>query len=208
MENTNQEREAYESCGSVRRDFKESAFREYLAELFRLGHWQNVNEFHPFIAYIRDFRYHNYGTMIEGVVTAMMATFKHVSRGLTGYQAGCIAGEVARRIEGIRGPFKFLRYEFLLLPHNDDFFKKQIEPETQEWLIEEAKRMIKECNPENKDPTATKLRDHLQKIIDGSLPFGYSVMENPKTTKKKATTKKKVVAKKKKKVTKKKNVSV
>jgi hypothetical protein len=121
---------------------------------------------------------HDYGTVIEAMTAGAIAAI-HVMNGdkfqggITGFQAGCIMWEFIKRFNHLEGPMRLIMFEKMLYPQYEYNFERTISKETWEWLQEKAKEKMCKENRAHPDVEA-----HWQTIIDGKVPFGYTIKED------------------------------
>jgi hypothetical protein len=125
-----------------------------------------------FLKEIKEYN-HDYGTIVYGCMAAMKAAFKVVNNspngGITGFQAGCLGWECIHEFMSVKAPAKILQYDNMLYPQYQDKFEKVISRETWEDLQKKAKEHL------NKDSGHPDVVKHWRTIVDGHVPFGYSV---------------------------------
>ena len=71
-------------------------------------------------------------------------------------------------------PARILTYENMLYPQYENKFQKVISKETWEWLQAEAHKNLEKNIDREISPT---IRKHWMDIVDGKVPFGYTVTE-------------------------------
>lgn len=152
-------------------DFDGKAYRNYLNEVSRKFKGEELKEFAQLIHQIKNFPYHSYNTIVDGIVVAMMATLKYCGDGITGFQAECIAYEILRRIESIDGPYRVVKFENLLYPQFVDRFPvKQLTPQVTSWLRDNAKELLEKTSTPNPHPD---VKEHWELLAAGNLPKGF-----------------------------------
>ena len=117
---------------------------------------------------------HDYGTVVHAVAASSIAAAWVANRmpqgGMTGFQAGCVFWEFAKHWHGVKGAARLMQYEDMLYPQYGDRFDNMIDASTWTDLQSKAKKMLDES------PTsAPQVREHWQSIINGVVPFGYTV---------------------------------
>jgi hypothetical protein len=120
---------------------------------------------------------HDYGTICHAIaasaVQAARAFDRGLSGGITGFQAGCIMWEfISHWMRKENKPMRLVDYEDMLFPQMGRKFNT-ITSGTWEWLQKQAKQSLDEHNDAH-----TEVTDHWQSIVDGKIPFGYSVVED------------------------------
>lgn len=120
---------------------------------------------------------HDYGTVVRAMTAAMMASFSVVDKspqgGITGFQAGFIAWDMIKEFMSIQGAAKILDYDNLLYPQYAHKFEKTIDVGT--WESVQAK--ARENLTGNNDHTHHDVVSHWKSIVDGVLPFGFTITQ-------------------------------
>jgi hypothetical protein len=75
------------------------------------------------------------------------------------------------------GPMKMVVYENMLYPQYDHRFQKTIDKDTWEWLQEQAKKNMYDSEISG-HPANSEVVKHWQSIVDGNVPFGYTVKKD------------------------------
>lgn len=121
-----------------------------------------------------DYR-HDYGTVCHAIAASSLGMFNALAaqEGITGFQASCIAWEIIRRLFHIEGGAKLIKYEDMLYPQYENKFDKTISKDTFEWLQQEAKNKLHVS-----DSIHPAVEAHLESIVNGTVPFGYTVKED------------------------------
>lgn len=106
--------------------------------------------------------------------------------GLTGFQVGCITWGIIDKLilsEHDCG-MKLVNYNDMIYPQYEDKFEKTLDKETWKALQEKAKEKYEENENELKKlangdkiafPAHPNVAAHWKSIIDGNVPFGYTV---------------------------------
>lgn len=121
-----------------------------------------------------------YANIIKVMYISMMATFYGVNNSengnITGSQVQTLAWKLFMKLMGIEEgtPLKMINYEGMLNPYNGSYFDKIIDKEFFEWLQNKARELLKDNNC---SPTDSDIIVHLLKIVDGEVPFGYTLKE-------------------------------
>lgn len=93
------------------------------------------------------------------------------SRGISHFQASCIAHEFIRRFMYFGDkPFNIIEYENMLYPQYMESFRT-ISLETWEWLRNEARKRLSKLD----SSFSKEVVNHWKKIANGEVPFGYVV---------------------------------
>jgi len=120
---------------------------------------------------------HDYGTIVHAMAAGILATFhamnEHEQGGITGFQASILMWFFINKLmhwDGI--PKRIVLYEDMLYPQHRYKFEKTINPETWEWLQEEARKRLADYDPRY---VAEGVVKHWKEIANGKVPFGYKV---------------------------------
>lgn len=120
----------------------------------------------------------DYNTVVEAVAASALAAARAANRslngGITGFQAGYVMWRFIQKWMAYDNvPMRLINYSDLLYPQYEHKYEKTITPDTWKWLQEEAAKKLAEA-PEWTHPNVNA---HFQSIIDGTVPFGYTVSE-------------------------------
>lgn len=156
-----------------------------------LEDWKNqaksIESVDEFINRLDEVYDHDYGTVVHACYAVMLAAFNKFNKkqGITGFQASCLGWMLAKEFfmltEG--APARIVDYSRMLYPQNCQRFQKIISNDTWEYLQEQARLMLeensfflKETNLEEEIASAhPDVVAHWQSIVDGVVPFGYTV---------------------------------
>jgi hypothetical protein len=131
-----------------------------------------------FIKKLNDNYNHDYGTICHAVaaaaVKAAWAMNAQPQGGITGFQAGAVMWEFIRHWNCMEGPARLINYNVMLYPQYANKFEKIINQGTWKWLQKSASEKLAESKTED-GSASSRVIDHWQSIIDGVVPFGYSV---------------------------------
>ena len=119
---------------------------------------------------------HNYKTiahaMVCGMYAAMQALDKTPRGGITGFQAGYVWWGLRKYLtHQTDGPAKVLDFGLMLNPRRSDTFAPTLHTRTWEWLRQEAREKLLRHG----DVMEPGVRTHLEAIVNGQVPFGWSV---------------------------------
>lgn len=119
---------------------------------------------------------HNYGTVCHAISALALAgaSLGAYVEGITGFQAGFIMWDFIKEWNhsGNKCGMKLIDYDTMLYPQYDYRFEKTISFSTWKHLQEEAK-----YNLQNRKG-CPEVEAHWQSIVDGKVPFGYTVKED------------------------------
>lgn len=117
---------------------------------------------------------HDYGTICHAIAASAVASACAMNHGpqggITGFQAGAIMWEFIRHWGHIKGPARLLDFDNMLYPQYEDHFN-QIDAETFALIQSKAADNLA------KDLGTAEIKQHWQSIVDGNVPFGYTISE-------------------------------
>jgi hypothetical protein len=119
---------------------------------------------------------HDHGTIVHARLAAMLAAQHVVDRsdqgGITGFQAGCLGWMLVKEClaYGQEGSMRLLQFNDMLYPQHDDRFASDLMKGTWQDLQERAAKLLAQ-----QDAASAKVREHWQSIVDGKVPFGWTV---------------------------------
>lgn len=127
-----------------------------------------------FIEYLDQTFEFDYGTICHAIAAVGIAAMKQMNRtsqgGISGFQANAIMWIFIRNWGGYGGPMQLINYEQMLFPQSAEHFTKEITPECFEWLKTKARDTLI-----NAESMAPEVRAHLISILEGNVPFGYTI---------------------------------
>ncbi len=118
-----------------------------------------------------------YGSVCCAVAASAIAAAwtanKHEHGGITGFQAGAVMWEFVRQwnYKSNKIGLSITDYDHLLFPQYEADFDKTISPAQWKLLQKEAEDNLAT------DRAVGVVRSHWQSIVDGVIPFGFSVKE-------------------------------
>lgn len=119
-------------------------------------------------------RPHDYGTCVYAMSLSAVAAFNYIAHklGVTGFQAGCADMDFMSRTRSMKGPWRIVDYSEMLYPqYAYAFTERMLTPAAWQWLQTEAKKNLAE------DYGVPAVREHWQRIVDGTVPFGFTIRE-------------------------------
>lgn len=135
-----------------------------------------------FIDHLMNDYIHDYGTSAKAVAAAALgaawATCK--KQGLTGFQGGFVMWLFIRGWNKTdnKTSLRLLDFDKMLYPQYKEEFDKTMSKRTWEAIQKEAKRKIEEDDKRGDEGKANyHVKSHWQSIIDGKIPFGYTIKE-------------------------------
>ncbi len=124
---------------------------------------------------------HGYGSVCVAIAACAVAAARVADRGpnggITGFQAGAIMWEFMRGWNGVEAPCSLIKYKDMLYPQYQDKFAQTIHPKTWEWLKEEAKKTLDE-HKKSGNSMSPNVTEHMQSVVNGMVPFGFTVAED------------------------------
>lgn len=119
---------------------------------------------------------HDYGTVCHavGALALAAANLGASIEGITGFQAGFVMRDFIRQwnFSSNKSGLRIIDYDDMLYPQYNSKFDKVISPKTWDNLRKEAEKRLKE-----KGFACENVRKHWQSIVDGQVPFGYTVSD-------------------------------
>ena len=148
-------------------------------EWFEQARKQNLETLPGFMNHILNDYCHDYGTICHAIsacaVAAAWAADSSDQGGITGFQSGAIMWEFVRQwgYKNNKTSLKIIDYDKMLYPqYKDQFTKNTISLETWKVLQERAKELLAENENSIVHPD---VREHWKSIVNGLVPFGYTV---------------------------------
>lgn len=145
----------------------------------RAAEIRSIQELVPFLSELAHEYNHDYGTVCHALAAGAVATCWALNRespsgGITGFQAGAVMWEFIRAWNGLKGPAQLTRYQDMLYPQYERRFKKVIHKGTWEWLRDRAAEELSQASRSAADTVVA----HWKSIVDGVVPFGYTVEDD------------------------------
>lgn len=137
---------------------------------------KTVEELSAFVNHMLNDYNHDYGTICHAIGACAVAAAwlgAHVE-GITGFQASFVMWDFIRywQKRNNKCGLKLVDYDDLLYPQYAYKFEKTISKDVWENVQKEAKK-----NLDTEDFACGEVRRHWARIVDGVVPFGYSVSE-------------------------------
>lgn len=129
-----------------------------------------------FLRHLTEDYEHDYGTichaMTAGSIATMWAINSSPQGGITGFQAGAIMWQFIKHWNrsSNRSGMRLVDYDDMLYPQYEDKFEKTISHHTWETLQKEALELYN-----TKDSASPNVRAHWKSIVEGHVPFGYTI---------------------------------
>ena len=139
---------------------------------------QTLDTLPDFLKHLTEDYGHDYGTICHAIASGAIATAWAIDKtpegGITGFQAGAIMWEFIKHwnYSGNKLGLRILDYDNLLFPEYADRFTNTINKEKWKRVQAEAK-----ANLERGDTAHPDVLAHWQSIVDGNLPFGFTISE-------------------------------
>lgn len=125
----------------------------------------------------------DYGTVVYAQCAAMLAA-QHLLNigsqgGITGFQAGFIGWEMIKEFMIVGDCGLSIRdWEKMLYPQYEEKFEKTISREIFERLQEKAKeKLFNDDESVNGYTLHPEVREHMESIVNGVVPFGYVIKD-------------------------------
>lgn len=143
---------------------------------------KNINSFEELTAFLKDVEENyncGYGETPRAMAQAALAVAWYLSGkfGITGFQANFVMWDFIRdwMYRNNQTGLKIIDYDNMLYPQYDYKFEKTIAPSTWESIQEAAKKELETDRGYSLHP---KVREHMESIVAGNIPFGYTVKED------------------------------
>ena len=121
---------------------------------------------------------HDYGTIVRAIAAAACGAAWAVEHspqgGITGFQGSCVKWDFIQGWEQSKFEVgaRLVNYEKMLYPQYEQDFEKVISSNTWSNLQKKASELINEGGCVHPEVLA-----HWKSIVDGKVPFGYTVLE-------------------------------
>lgn len=114
----------------------------------------------------------DYDSAVWGATAVMWAALQIFNQnyGISGHQAGAIAWCLMEPLMGVKSPARVLEFALMLNPQTEYKFNT-ITPEVWEYLQNNAKELLSL----NQGKLAPAQEEHLIDIVNGKVPFGYTI---------------------------------
>lgn len=137
---------------------------------------QTVETLPAFIKMLNEYPDHDYNTTAYATSAATLGASWAMAEyyGITGFQAECIMWEYIQNwgLSYKNKPLRIVNYDDMLYPMYDYKFTT-IDIRTWKWVQERAKELYNGGNC----VACNSVIDHWKSIIDGKVPFGYTVRD-------------------------------
>lgn len=147
-------------------------------EWFEQAEKQTVDTLPAFIKHVMNDYGHDYGTVCHAIAACALAAVEAANKlptgGITGFQAGFVMWDFVRKLNypinkcGLR----IIDYDDFLYPQYQHKHDKVISQATWDTIQRQAHKKLKTAHDVN-----PYVKAHWQSIVDGNVPFGYSVKE-------------------------------
>jgi len=141
---------------------------------------KQIKTFKDLTAFIKDVEEHcncGYGAAPRAIAQAALAVAWYLSSkfGITGFQAGAVTWDFITDWNCIDNKcgLKLVNYNDMLYPQYYHKFNKTISSDTWEALQKQAQE-----NLASSEDACQSVRTHWKSIIDGVVPFGYTVVDD------------------------------
>lgn len=138
---------------------------------------KDLDDLFELIEDVKDNYNTGYGVAPRAIAQVAVATASYLlsEMGCTGFQASCCMWDFIRDLIYINNKtgFKIINYDDLLYPQYEyKFLDSTISKKQWETLQQEAQKALNE-----RDLVCFEVYAHWQNIVDGRVPFGFSVKE-------------------------------
>ena len=155
-------------------------FKNLIIEWREKSQKMSLKKLPKFLNSIINDYHHDYGTVCHAFSIGAVATMwalnneKGSHGGITGFQASAIMWETIMNWQTqYRGkPLKLVDYSNMLYPQYGYKFEKTLSPNNWRYIQDEANRVLNEMVSGRGHPAVI---DHMKSIVDGVVPFGYTV---------------------------------
>lgn len=152
-------------------------------EWFEQAREQKLETLPEFMNHILNDYCHSYGTICHAIsacaLAAAWAANNSNQGGITGFQAGCVMWDFIRQwsYSSNKCGLAIINYDKMLYPQYENrFCKKTISPYTWASLQKRARELLEETNAG--ELAADRVIEHWQNIVNGIVPFEYTVEED------------------------------
>jgi hypothetical protein len=152
-------------------------------EWYEQSNTQTLETLPEFLRHLTEDYSHDYGTICHAITAGAIATANAINKspegGITGFQAGCIMWEFIRHWNYTNNKLglKIVNYDNLLFPQYESSFTNTISQDHWKRVQEEAKKRLEE-NETSEFKAGKSVLAHWQSIVDGNLPFGFTIKED------------------------------
>lgn len=157
---------------------------DHLEEVwFKQAKEQTLETLPDFINHVMNDYYHDYGTVCHAIsacaIAAAYAADNSDSGGITGFQAGCIMWDFIHQwmYSGNKCGMRIVDYDNMLYPQYGYKYEKTISSGTWQSIQKEAKKNLDDYHSGVDHCVAQPVLDHWQSIVDGEIPFGYTISD-------------------------------
>lgn len=138
---------------------------------------KSFDELVEYLKYIKENGCCGYGESPRAIAQACLAVAWYFASdfGITGFQAGCTMWDFIQDWEysSNKCGLRIVDFDNMLYPQYDYHFEKTIKNHTWEALQKRAKELLEERTFAHPDVSA-----HWQRIANGEVPFGYTVVDD------------------------------
>lgn len=152
-------------------------------EWFEDAKKQTIETLPDFMNHVLNDYDHDYGTIVHAVSACAIASAYAANHsengGITCFQAGCVMWDFIKQwmFSDNKCGLRIIDYDDMLYPqYNNKFCKKTIPSYAWKSLQKRANEFLEETN--NGEVAADEVIKHWQSIVDGKVPFGYTVEED------------------------------
>ena len=140
---------------------------------------QTADELATFVDHMLNGYYHDYGTVCHAIAACTLASawLGAHTEGITHFQAGFVMWDFIHQWmkPNNKCGLKLIDYDHMLYPQYQYEYEKTISKDVFESLQKEAKRLLDTKRTDI--PASPAVLDHWQSIVNGKVPFGYTIAE-------------------------------
>lgn len=152
---------------------KDHLEKEWLKE----AHEQTLETLPKFINHLMNDYEHDYGTCIKAVAAAMVGTFAAFNKqeGFTGFQVGFIPWMMMEEFWGeSKVGRRVIDFDDMIYPQYENKFKQTIKGSTFKKMQDNVRKKV-ELVKEGESSAHPDVLKHWESILDGNIPFGYTL---------------------------------
>ncbi len=144
---------------------------------------QEIESIDAFIKKLDTEYEHDYGTICKAMAAVALQAARKMDQqsqgGITGFQAGAVMWDFVQAWMSLEGPLRLVQYNDMLYPQSAYKFEKTISADCWADLQAEAKKRVAEYHQQGTDAHChPNVLVHWYSIINGVVPFGYTVKED------------------------------
>lgn len=157
-------------------------------EWFKQAKEQTLETLPDFVNHVMNDYLHDYGTVVHAISACAIAAANAANReegacgGITGFQAGFVMWDFIKQwsYTNNKTGMRILDFDNLLYPQYENRFEKVITSDVWEAVQKQAKVEIEQASvsvEERGYSVSPDVLAHWQSIVEGNIPFGFTVKE-------------------------------